>query len=229
MIIYTVGGIPYQFHPYLPILCKIPAGAPIPFKDHRYVDHGDINTPAHLEHWRNLSEKHWSMQSSEGYKNNNIMVTEIADNQHPHHFRGVTDHKGRLQSAALVQDKGDHFHISYVASAPHNMHEIGGGNHPHRVKGAGKALIRHIAAESAHRGYRGSVKLNAIPGSEGFYTKLGFTPTGQKNGSGHPEYELKPQAAKNLVMAHHRLEGTNSAKSNIPGGRHPGGLRSATR
>jgi hypothetical protein len=60
-------------------------------------------------------------------------------------------------------------YIHFLATSPNNMFS---GTNP--IKGAGRAAIKAMVAESLRQGKKGAVKLTPIPGAVDFYKKMGF-------------------------------------------------------
>jgi hypothetical protein len=82
--------------------------------------------------------------------------------------------EGQLHGLMLLElehknDTGEHdIHILRVAAAPWNRGPRG------RLTGVGTSLIRETVVLSLERGYGGRIWLEALPGAEAFYRRIGM-------------------------------------------------------
>jgi GNAT superfamily N-acetyltransferase len=94
-------------------------------------------------------------------------------------LRGVS-RDGRLEAAAIIAPPTKEtrwLEIEQLATAPWNIRGVSLDGYKNR-RGAGTALVKRIALESAARGFDGRIFLLADPNAVAFYEKLGFTAQG---------------------------------------------------
>jgi hypothetical protein len=82
--------------------------------------------------------------------------------------------EGQLQGLVLLEldhenDMGEHdIHVSRLAAAPWNRGPHG------RLAGVGTSLIHETVVLSRERGFGGRIWLEALPGAEAFYRRIGM-------------------------------------------------------
>ena len=131
---------------------------------------------------------------------NSAIRKAIAKSTKPANFRGVRDADGNLQAAIAISKNRDALYVDYLATAPWNVSKSSGDSRA--MKGAGTAAIAEVIRESlANKKTKGKVRLNSIPGAEGFYQTLGFKKT---TGS---YMELSPTDAKAFLDAYDAKRG----------------------
>lgn len=134
------------------------------------------------------------------FGDNLSIIGDLAENAttEPETFRGVRDQAGRLQAAAIVHQVNDYLEVDFMATAPWNILQ----NQVESLKGAGTTLMEELVKESFNLGFRGRLKLYAVPRARQFYIDIGLIETFQG------DWELKEEAAVKFLEEQKRFRQT---------------------
>lgn len=100
----------------------------------------------------------------------------------------------RTEGLIALRNDADALKIEFLSTAPWN-HGRG------KVRqGVGSALLGFAAQVSMARGYAGAIVLSSTPESEGFYARMGFAPTGTRDGEDLVIFHLAPDRASRLLV-----------------------------
>jgi phage gp29-like protein len=146
--------------------------------------------------WRSFAEKKKAKDAD--YLDNSAIVTNLfLDHLRiPEQSRVLRDNSGNLQAGASVK-VGKTYQIEYLATAPWNVKE----GDKRYTRGAGTALMERLIAEAVKQGK--DVTLEALPGAQRFYKKMGFEDLGQADGyaDGVNAMKLSQSEAKKFLTS----------------------------
>ena len=105
--------------------------------------------------------------------------------------------RGRLEGLACLDIKGQAtasghaLVVDFLASRPENR---GGG-----LKDVGTAFLAIAVHRSRELGWAGRLRLESLPGAEGYYMRLGFTKLPGRSEDGFAVFELSEENANQLL------------------------------